>query len=242
LTSSTSGAKTLTATYGGDASFATSSGTATHTVINVAPTMEGVTNANGSGTQTTPAFSTSGPGRWLFAFVESDGPSAVNAQTVTVTGAGLTWSLVRRTNARFGTAEVWTAFAPAALTNVTVTSTQLVGGFRQVLSVVAVGNSSGAGASASNSAATGAPAVQLTTTRANSLVCAAGNDWDSAVARNFPATQTMLNQVVDTSVGDTFWVQCQIASVPASGTLVTINDTAPTNDQWNYTAVEIKSP
>ena len=49
----------------------------------------------------------------------------------------------------------------------------------------------------------------------------------------------MLNQVVDTGVGDTFWSQCQIGGVAAPGTVVTINDTAPTNDQWNFTAVEI---
>ena len=41
--------------------------------------------------------------------------------TVTgVTGAGLTWTLVRRTNAQLGTAEVWRAFAPTKLSAVTV--------------------------------------------------------------------------------------------------------------------------
>jgi hypothetical protein len=147
--------------------------------------------------------------------------------------------LVRRTNARFGTAEVWAAFAPATLTNVTVTSTLQVGGFRQALTVVAFANSSGPGASASNSASSGAPTVSLTTTQANSLVYAAGNDWDRAVARTVPANQTMVNQVVDTGVGDTFWAQRLTAAVASPG-LVTINDTAPTNDQWNYTTIEIK--
>ena len=67
---------------------------------------------------------------------------------------------------------------------------------------------------------------------------AAGNDWDRAVARTVPATQTMVNQIVDTAVGDTFWVQRQTAAVASPGA-VTINDTAPTNDQWNYTAIEV---
>ena len=167
-----------------------------------------------------------------------DGPAAVSSQSATVSGAGLTWSLVRRTNARFGTSEVWAAFAPATLTNVTVTATPLVGGFRQAFTVVAFANSAGPGASASNSGITGAPTVSLTTTQANSLVYAAGNDWDTATNRTVPAGQTMVNQVLD-SVGDTFWTQ-RLTNAVASPSAVTINNTAPTTDQWNYAAVEVK--
>jgi len=43
---------------------------------------------------------------------------------------------------------------------------------------------------------------------------------------------------VDTQVGDTFWVQSTTAPSTVN-TLVDIHDTAPTNDQWNYAAVEI---
>ena len=39
--------------------------------------------------------------------------------------------------------------------------------------------------------------MSLTTTQANSLVYAAGNDWDQALARTVPANQTMVNQVLD---------------------------------------------
>ena len=42
LTSTTAGAKTLTATYAGDANFATSAGTTDHTVNAVAPTATAV--------------------------------------------------------------------------------------------------------------------------------------------------------------------------------------------------------
>ena len=82
--------------------------------------------------------------------------------------------------------------------------------------------------------------MSLTTTQASSLVYAAGNDWTGAVARTVPANQTMVNQIVDSSAASTFWVQRLTAAVAASGTAVTINDTAPTNDRWNYAAVEIK--
>ena len=235
------GAHSITAVYSGDANFTTSTSAAVAHQVNAAsaaPTVDVTVNRAGSGAQTTAAFSTTGAGRWVFAFVRMDGPASVTSQSATVSGAGLTWSLVRRTNARFGTSEVWAAFAPATLTNVTVTATPLVGGFRQAFTVVAFANSSGPGASASNSGATGAPTVSLTTTQASSLVYAAGNDWDTATNRTVPAGQTMVNQVLD-AVGDTFWTQ-RLTNAVASPSTVTINNTAPTTDQWNYAAVEIK--
>jgi hypothetical protein len=49
----------------------------------------------------------------------------------------------------------------------------------------------------------------------------------------------MVHQWVDTSVGDTMWVQSMTAPTPTAGTVVTINDTAPTNDRWNLSTVEV---
>jgi hypothetical protein len=190
------------------------------------------------GTATTGAFSTAASGDLLLAFVASDGPTAVAAQSVTVSGAGLSWGLVRRTNARFGTAEVWKATAPSPLTNVTVTSTQASGSYHQLLSVIAFKGSGGTGATASGSGVTGAPSVSLTATQTGSFVYGVGNDWDNAIGRVVGANQTMIHQWVDTTVGDTFWLQA--SSVPTTGgTLVRLDDTSPTSDQWNFTAVEI---
>ena len=53
-----------------------------------------------------------------------------------------------------------------------------------------------------------------------------------------PAGQTKVREFVDTAVGDTFWVQSTAAPNTAPG-LVTIHDNAPTNDRWNYAAVEV---
>src|SRR5438034_5633808 len=39
--------------------------------------------------------------------------------------------------------------------------------------------------------------------------------------------------------GDTFWVQNLAARVAAAGTVVELNDTAPTTHRWNFAAVEI---
>ena len=48
----------------------------------------------------------------------------------------------------------------------------------------------------------------------------------------------MVNQVLD-SVGDTFWTQ-RLTNAVASPGAVTINNAAPTTDQWNLAIVELK--
>jgi hypothetical protein len=40
-------------------------------------------------------------------------------------------------------------------------------------------------------------------------------------------------------MGDTYWVQRITAPVATAGAKATINDTAPTGDQWNLSAVEV---
>jgi len=191
-------------------------------------------------------FSTAEGNELLLAFVAAANINS-NATTVTqVTGGSLTWTLVRRTNTQRGTSEVWRAWAAAKLTNVSVTATlsQSVGAQITVMSFKGIDstgtNGAGAiGASASASAPTGAPSASLVTTRANSLVIGVGNDWDGNVARVLGPNQTLVSQFLSTD-GDTFWVQRTSSVVPQSGTTVTINDTAPTNHQYNLTIVEIK--
>src|SRR5439155_19679929 len=103
-------------------------------------------------------------------------------------------------------------------------------------------NGSGAiGAAASVSAPTGAPAASVTTTRNGSLVLGVGNDWDGATARTLGANQVMVHQYFGT-YGDTFWVQRLASAVPTNGTTAVINDTAPTDHQWNLSLVEVRAP
>jgi len=199
----------------------------------------GVVFRDAKGTVTTPAFNTAGANELLLAFVASDGPNTSGGQTATVSGAGLTWTLVRRTNTQAGTSEVWRAFAASGLSNVTVQSVPLQANYDQSLTVVALTGASGVGASNGANAASGAPSVTLTTTAANAWVFGVGNDWDRAVARTLGTGQTMVHQWVDTGAGDTFWVQRLSNAVTAAGTVATINDTAPTADRWNLTAVEV---
>ena len=191
-------------------------------------------------TMATPAFSTTTTSDLLVAFVAYDGPARPTSQTATVTGAGLTWTLVKRSNAQWGTSEIWSAKATTKLTNVTVTSRPAVTGFHGSLTVIAFRNASGTGVAGQASAATGAPDISLPGIGTGNWVFAVGNDWDGATARTPVAGQTIVHQRVDTSVGDTFWVQSTATPSTSTGP-VTIHDNAPANHQWNYAAVEIKS-
>jgi hypothetical protein len=212
------------------------------------------------GSQSQP-FSTAEANEVLLAFVSGGSTSPITSSSVT--GAGLTWTLVQRTNAQLGTAEVWRAFSPSILTNASI-SVQLDTGdgsdANSLITVVSfVGadisgtNGSGAiGAIASANAASGAPAVTLTTTRPNALVLAVGDDPTGAMARVTGPNQGLVFQTVTSGGGcfplgctfgfagpDTLWVQQIGTSIPASGTVVTLNDSTPTNDPYNMTAIEV---
>jgi len=214
------------------------------TVQNPAPPMtcfvlQAQVSVHGSGKVTTPSFHTAVAGETLLAFVGADGPAGAGRQTVTVSGAGLTWTLVKRANAQSGDSEVWAATASTVLPNATVTSTELRAGYSQDLTVIAMEGVAGVGASAAASAPSGAPTVKLTTTKATSLVFAVGNDFDRAVARTLPAGWVKLDQWVATGVGDTYWSQYTNQPTGPAGSVITASDTAPTNDQWNMVAVEL---
>ena len=198
-----------------------------------------------STTVSTPAFSTTAANELLLAFISSDSGVSGGMTVSGVTGGGLTWALVKRTNAQPGDAEIWRAFAPTVLSNATVTANLSQNVVSSITVVTFTGadttgtNGSGAiGATGGGSAASGAPTASLVTTRNNSWVFGVGTDWDAAVARTLGTGQTMVHQFL-TNVGSTYWVQRQNSVTPLSGTTVTINDTAPTADKFNLSIVEI---
>jgi hypothetical protein len=243
-TTATAGAHTLTATAT-DSSGNTSTSAAVPVVVqNPAPPMtcfvlQAQRGAHGRGSVTTTSFNTAVAGEVLLAFVSADGPARSAGQTAAVSGGGLTWRLVKRANAQYGDAEVWTATAPAVLSNVTVTSKLARSSYDQDLTVAAMEGSAGVGASVAGSAGSGAPGVTVTTTKATSLVLGVGNDWSRAVARTLPTGLVLLDQWLDTGAGDTFWSEYTNQTTGAAGTLVPLGATAPTNDRWNLVAVEL---
>src|SRR3984893_17877416 len=191
-----------------------------------------VSTSKGQGSATnsvsTSAFSTSSGNELLLAFVAADSNGSPNTTVTQITGASLTWVLVKRTNVQTGTAEIWRAFAPSVLSGVTVTATlsQKVASFISVMSFSGV-NTSGTnaagsiGAIAGGSANPGAPTATLVTQGNGSFVVGVGNDWDNAIARTPGTGQKLVGQYL-APVGDTYWVQMQSGPIPLSGTAVTI--------------------
>jgi RHS repeat-associated protein len=215
------------------------SGSTTGTTSTISVDAQASGDVSPSGTVATSSFSTTHAGDVLLALVQSDGPDVSPKQTETVSGTGLTWSLVKRSNGQDGDVEIWTATASTTLSGVSVQATQSTTGFHQSITVVALTGASGVGASSTANASTGAPTVSLTSTSAGSVVFGAGNDWDNPTARALGSGQSMVHEYRDTSIGDDYWVQKVTTPTLASGQTVTVNDTAPTGDRWNMAAVEV---
>jgi len=245
------GSHSITARYSGDPNFTGSaSPSLTQTVnpiVSAALSLQ-VFADQGSPKSTvkSPAFSTSAANELLLAFISSDASgSGTNVKVNGVSGGGLTWVLVLRTNTQKGTAEIWRAFATSTLNNATVTATlsQNVSSSMTVMSFTGADssgtNGSGAiGAIQSANASSGAPGAQLVTTRNGSLVIGVGDDFDNAISRTLGPGQILVHQYFS-PVGDTYWVQMRNAPTILSGTSVVINDTAPTSDRYNLAICEI---
>jgi hypothetical protein len=193
---------------------------------------------DGTNTLTTQVFSTTTPSDLLVAFVAYDGPSG-SPQTATVSGAGLTWTLLERSNTQAGTAEIWSARADGTLSSVTVMAQPGLGStYHGSLTVIAFTNAAGTSVVGRTGASSGAPDIALPGVISGDWVFAVGNDWDTATARTPVTGQVLVHQKVDTQVGDTYWMQSTAAPSTAN-VLVDIHDSAPTTDRWNYAAVEI---
>jgi len=212
-----------------------------------APPLVSTDQPNTQSTITSPTFSTTTGNELLLAFIATDYLGGSNTTVSGITGGGLTWALVGRTNAQAGTSEIWRAFAAAPLTNVSIVATlsQATDSMMTVASFSNVDttgtNGSGAiGATASTNSGGGAPTATLTTTGNNSWVWGVGNDYDTATPRTVGTNQVLVHQYFP-PVGDTYWVQRALSPTSASGTAVTLNDTAPTTDRYNFFIVEIKA-
>ncbi len=198
-----------------------------------------------SSTVTTPAFTTKYTQEVLLAFVSTGKVTSPNTTVVSVTGGGLTWVLVQRTNNQYGTSEIWRAFSPGILTYAKVTAnlSQSVSSSITVMSYLGVNtsgtNGSGAiGAVGSGYAASGAPNASLITTGSNSVVIGVGNDFDAAIARTPAQGQTLFHQNLSAN-GNTFWVQKLVSQSAGAGASISISDSAPTSDQYNLTICEL---
>jgi len=192
-----------------------------------------------------PAFSTTGADRLILAFISADGPassanSGASAQHVSaVTGGGLDWTLVKRSNSYGGTAEVWQAHATSLISGATVTAKLAKGGFAGSITVAAFANTPGSvGDSAAAAGKNGAPtATPSVSGDASAQVWAVGHDWSRATTPVPLLDQELIHTLTDHQVGDTFWTQ-KVSLLHGAGP-VTVGLSAPTLDRWQLVAVTI---
>jgi RHS repeat-associated protein len=215
---------------------------ATQPVVSKAPVADQIASANETSKGSTiisSAVTTKTASELVLAFISANGP-AKQAQTVTgVSGGSLKWSLAVRSNGQQGTAEVWQAQASKLLKAVKITATLADKGYNGAITIATyTGAGSATGANAAANGATGAPGVSLTTTGADSLVWAAGEDPSHATARKAATGQSIAHQYLDSKGKTTSWAQ-DTAAVPSANTVIKIADTAPTADRWEMAAVEI---
>jgi hypothetical protein len=203
------------------------------------PMIDGKPVTGQSNTSATAKVSTSSAGEVLVAFVRSDSPSP-SGNSSSVTGGGLAWRRVAQENRALGDAEAWTATAGTRLSSVPITAKATnYSGYDEVLTVIAFEGATGIGAHGTFFSTRGAPTGTIKTTRPNSWVFAAGDDWLRSVGRTPRPGQKIQQESYD-SGGDTYWVQSTSAPTAAAGTSVTINDTAPTSDPYDLVLVEVR--
>ena len=193
---------------------------------------------------TSSSFSTAQANELLLVFISSNDTGGATV----VTGAGLSWWLVKRfTNAAGnGLVEVWSAYATLQLNNVTVTARRYcgTGGFYDMFMDVVSFTGAREVIGAKNTAASGGglPTITLTTTGNNSWVWAVGEDWTYENTHTAGASQTITQKwdsAHPTGNESVQWVQKQNSTTTSPGTSVTINDTAPAGDAFIMIEVEI---
>jgi hypothetical protein len=169
---------------------------------------------------------------------------AVRTTPAGITGAGVTWTRVRRSSTFVGTAEIWTATTSAPLTNATVTSTLTTAG-DQMVTVMAIPPASGfsplpaIGANAAASGTSTTATVPLTTTRVGSLFMGVGHDPTGSLTHTVNAPQVRLQQWLDTGAADTMWLQGVVAAL--AGT-VNLQAVTTSSHAWDFSGVEVYSP
>jgi hypothetical protein len=229
------------AVYGGDNNNQSATAKCGSEVLTVLPVSVDTKVTVLGESKVTAKVSTTTPGDLIVAYVFGDAGTGAKAnEFATVSGGGLTWKLVARSNAERSDAEVWVARASGRLQNAAVTITGKFTGFDEGATIVAYKNAVGIGAAVAAHAAKGAPTATLKTLGFDTYVYGVGVDWGHYILRTPGAGQVILSQPTDKDADkETFWVQMVTKVVPNSATSVTLNDTKPTADHYDMVVVDI---
>jgi hypothetical protein len=189
-------------------------------------------------------------GQLVVALISADGTTARPTTVTAVTNTApkgttaLTWTRAVGANAQAGDAEIYWAIAgtPQPATSVRAKLNRPNTGSLTVMTfsgatATLVGNIGSLSGTTSPARAT------LTTGNTSSLVVGVGSMQGAAgvmTTAPAPIAQTIINQFSPTG-GDTYWSQRTTATVPASGTSVTISATpSGTVGAWNMAILEIR--
>jgi hypothetical protein len=236
-----------TASYSGDAANRASASPCGPEVLTVkaaagrpgaAPVIDTVTSTSAS-TSATAKVGTTVPGDLVVAFVAGTGP-ANRRQASAVSGGGLTWYLISRQNAPGNDSEVWAALPSGKLSNAAITARASIGGFDEILMIVAFKSATGIGPESFAQATSGAPKATLKTAAGNSWVFGLGTDWRRFAGRTPGAGQLIFAQEAGAPAKATAWIQAPANVTPTAGTTVPVNDTAPAGDPYNLLLVAIQ--
>jgi hypothetical protein len=203
------------------------------------------TQGNSVSSVTTNSFTPPASSLLVIVVAITTGTTGVTAMTDSLT-THLTYRRLIQNAYLSPDAEVWVADIPAtAPGSMTVTATVPAGTNAMVAPLVLTGAlpaASQTGATAGNHSNNATPTVSLTTTAAGSFVVGGVANWSNSVFPTVPAGQTVVFNgiTMETVQPNTASAWVQAASSPvASGTIVTINDTAPTNIEYAMAIAEI---
>src|SRR5574340_1733091 len=206
-----------------------------------------------SATLTTASF-TAPANALLVAFISFDSGPAGTVRTFTISDTGgLTWTLVGRrsngTNTPAGTGTDGGVYVFSATTTTsaarTVSATESARSNPEGLQLaVKVFTDTGGAPTVGNvtgfTTASGLPSLSVTTSAANSWVWSVPSDWTQSGLGTAGTSQTLTDEFNPTgSYTGHAWKQN--STTATSGTAVTMNLTAPANQQVNQLAVEIKA-
>jgi uncharacterized repeat protein (TIGR01451 family) len=196
-------------------------------------------NTTASSTLQTSHVSTSHGNELILAFIEADGPAQAGGQRVTsVTGGGLTWTRAARSNATWGTAEVWQAYATTALSDVTIKA-HLAAAYDGAITVTAFDHAAThVGATATAGGTRGIPSATIQPSSCGSLIWGAGHDWSGSRAAVPGPGQSFVDYFRDRRVHDTYWTM-KLGSPVTTTDPVTLSVGGITLDRWQLVAVEI---
>jgi len=184
---------------------------------------------------TAPRFTTLSSGDLVLAFVSSGGPAGKAQRVTAVTGGGLRWTLVARSDRVAGTVEVWQARANGMPQAVAVTA-RLLYKAQGSITVAAFTGAARATAAAGGSGR-GAPAAVLPTPVQSSMIWAVGRDASGTAAVRPAPGQSLVYLDRLTAGAGTGWVQ--VARQVTGATRVRVADSAPTTVPWELVAVAI---